>query len=61
MKLSKGLPKGCKVQHTESGCIATVLQILTDDVIVDVLDANGSVYQKGDQAVWLLSNVESVE
>jgi hypothetical protein len=57
MKLSKGH----KVQHTESGCIAIVLQVLVDDLIVDVLDSNGSVYQKGDQAVWLLSNVESVE
>jgi len=53
--------KGRKVQHTESGCIAEVLQILTDDLIVDVLDANGSVYQKGDKAVWLRCNVESVE
>ena len=57
MKLSKG----CKVQHIESGCIAEVLQILTDDLIVDVLDANGSVYQKGDQAVWLLSLVEKLD
>ena len=57
MKLSKGY----KVQHIESGCIAEVLQILTDDLIVDVLDANGSVYQKGDQAVWLLSLVEKLD
>jgi hypothetical protein len=55
------LLKGHKVQHTESGCIAIISQTLTDDLIVDVLDSNGSVYQKGDKAVWLLSNVESVE
>jgi hypothetical protein len=55
------LLKGHKVQHKESGCIAEVLLTLADDLIVDVLDANGSVYQKGDQAVWLRCNVESVE